>query len=249
MEKRELIEKPKYYGAPMSWVENYFQGSLRSFRQKHQQFDLLLIELGRLLKASNKNVYKNLIKFIDGEAEPNWISPTHSMFTVFIKLYNYHLSAEEAFDYIEECNKVYYEMYHAEYEFERVSDYSIRHSRWDGNPKDFLEVVVIPKKEIENEDKRYWFDVTTSSLVSDEYVMYMPDVKIEARGKKDSLLEDTLCLLENYQHRILYKKVFDAAIDGLIDKGIFVLDDEYEKYDNKFRQFKVVGGLIEKLSA
>ena len=80
---REWIHKPVFNGAPVSWAQKYFRGRLEKFREEHKQFDEFLIEIGKLIKVENNQDFDNITKFIDGEAETNWVSPRNTLYTKF----------------------------------------------------------------------------------------------------------------------------------------------------------------------
>ena len=202
IEKKEIIEKPIYHGAPLSWVDKYFKNSFESFRKKHPQFDKFLIETKEILIKKGKNKYQNLIKFTSGDVKPNYISPSEFMFKLFIKLYNYHFSSIEAYRYIDKCYKSYKDMCNKKYKLNYILETFNKRSRYDGKDKDFIVVSVIPIKEVDN--NRLSFNITTSTFVELDDVLQNPDVNIEVCSENKNLLNDALCLFEYYQDNNLY---------------------------------------------
>ena len=218
---REWVHKPVFHGAPISWAREYFRGRLNQFRKEHKQFDNFLIEINKLLKSKNDPDFINLEKFIDGEAETNWVSPRNTMFDAFIKLFNLCLSPKQAFEYIEECCDLYKEMFEKEYMLCGDQRLSIRRSSWDGYKDKFISFSVKPTSESKNWEYEYWFDITTSSKIIEEYtndiIAHVHKIKLMTSFEK---LEDALLLFEYYQNKGLLRKVFNTGIKDLEDKGV-----------------------------
>ena len=233
---REIISKPVFYGAPLSWVTRYFRNRFASFRKEHLEFDTFLKELNVLLKQENNDAYQNIIKLIDGVGDANWISPKYSLFDVLIRIYNLCLSSNQAYEYIRNCYSLYLDMLNRDYELDGSIEYSIRRSRWDGKDRHFLEVTLYPV----NRDG-YHFNITLSDLVIEDYIMFMPDVDINIKGETDTY-QDTLSLFENYQSCDLYNKLFSLTLNSLINKGIFLLDKAYEKVGYLCKEYIVSKG-------
>lgn len=223
MEKRtrEWIRKPVFHGAPISWAQKYFQGRLEKFRKDHKQFDEFLIKINKLIKAENNSDLQNIEKFIDGDGEVNWISPRQSLFDIFIKLFNLCLSPKQAFNYIVECHSIYKKMSNMDYQLCGGVELSIRRSNWDGKESKFISFSVKPKKESIDFDYEYWFDITVSLKIIEEH---LNDIKTHINQFdlrwQDEKLEDTLMLFEYYQNKGLLRKVFEAGIEELKEKGI-----------------------------
>ena len=220
---REIIYKPVFKGAPLSWVTKYFRNRFMSFRKEHLEFDTFLKELVVYLKQDNIEAYQNIILLIEDKGEPNWISPKDSLFDVLIRIYNLCLSSKQAYEYIKNCYSLYLAMLDSDYKLDNYIEHSIRRSRWDGKNRNFVEVSISPV----NRDN-FHFNITTSDFITDDYIMFMPDVYIEVKGDTDLYL-DTLSLFENYQSCQLYNKLFKTVISSLTNLGVFTLDKTYEK--------------------
>ena len=219
---REWIHKPYPLGAPLANARKFFRFRLERFREEHKQFDEFLIEIGKLIKAENNHDFNNIAKFIDGEAETNWVSPRNTMFDAFIKLYNLCLSPKQAFDYINKCLAKYKEMLGFDYELCGNLELSIRRSRWDGRENKFISFVVKPNIElISYLNCQYWFEITTSlTIVEDRYNDVTTHVhEFELRCKHE-IVEDALMLFEYHQNNVLLRKVFESGIKELTDKKI-----------------------------
>lgn len=230
---REIIYKPVFKGAPMSWVTKYFRNRFISFRKEHIEFDAFLKELVVYLKQDNNSAYQNIILLIEDKGEPNWISPKDSLFDVLIRIYNLCLSAKQAYEYIKNCYSLYLDMLDSDYKLDSSVEHSIRRSRWDGKNRNFVETFVSPV----NRDN-FHFNITTSDLIIDDYIMFMPDVYIEVKGDTDLYL-DALSLFENYQSCQLYNKLFDITVSTLTNLGVFTLDKTYEKVGLTCYEYKI----------
>ena len=219
--EREWIHKPVFHGAPVSWAEKYFRGRLKNFREEHKEFDGFLIDLFDYLKNEQDGDYKNLRLFIEGQSETNWISPAGGLFDIFIKLFNLCLSPEQAFNYIKQCHEWYLFMLNADYKISDKPEFSIRKSTWDGINTKFVSVNVLPKEEPENWDYYYWFRISSSlTVIEDSFndvSCHVDKIKLVCGHEK---LHDALMLFSNHQNKPLLKKVFNTAINSLIDSGL-----------------------------
>lgn len=219
---REWIEKPVFYGAPLSWVKEYFQGRLIDFRRKHHEFDEFLNELGELLEKENNQDYRNIIRFIKGDTEPNWVTSNRSLFNIMIKLYNLCLSPKQAYEYIKECQRIYRTMVDNIYELDDSFKISIRRSRWNGKARKFINCSLSPKNKINDRDYYWWFDIAFSDFVYDDHfndIDLQCDVSVEIRSGKD-IFKDALSLFDYHQRKEFRRKLFYKAIDEFLNEGI-----------------------------
>lgn len=228
---REWIHRPVFHGAPISWAKEYFQSRLKQFRKEHNQFDDFLIEINRLMKAEHNKDFTNLEKFIDGEAETNWISPRKTMFDAFVKLFNLCLSPQQAFNYIKGCLLLYREMLENEYTLCVEPKLSIRGSSWNGCEYKFITFSVKPKNKLKRWDNEYWFNITTDLQIIEEYsndiIIHLDEFRLIASFEQ---LEDTLMLFEYHQNKGLLRKVFNAGIKELKTKGVIKEVDQEDFY-------------------
>ena len=223
--KREWIHKFTYSGAPILWANVYFNNRLKAFREEHQEFDIFLNELGILIKEENKEYYSNILKFIDGKSQTNWISTSNSLLDMFIKLYNLCLSPRQALNYIKKCYKAYRYMNKLTYQLPETYEVLIKRSNYDGKARKFINLYVSYERKDKLEAERFWFDVTIESLIinCDGWdICTRPDIDVKIKGDKE-LYEDALMLFEYHQNKTFLKtKIFDFVLKGLIDKGAFI---------------------------
>ena len=217
---REWIHKPVFDGAPLSWTQRYFQGKLKEFRKEHKQFDRFLIGINKLMQAENDDDFANIEKFINGQAEANWIASEDSLFSVLIKLFNLCLSPRQAFAYIKECLAKYKEMVGTDYRLFGDAKLSIRRDQWDGKESKFISFIVEPSAEPEDSDYRYWFCITVSLKIIEGYVFdareFTDEFELKCRREE---LKDALMLFEYHQCKGLLRKVFEAGIKQLEERG------------------------------
>ena len=218
---REWIHKPVFHGAPVSWAREYFRGRLKKFRNDHKEFDAFLIDLYSYLKDEKEPDYKNLCLFIEGESETNWISPDGGLFDIFIKLFNLCLSPEQAFEYIKKCHQWYLFLLGAKYKISNKPEFSIRKNALDGKNVSFVDIDVFPKDEPDDWDYYYWFHISTSLTIVEDYYNYITchvnEIRLVCNRKE---LEDVLMLFVNHQNKPLLRSVFNTAIKELADNGL-----------------------------
>ena len=219
--KRKIIHKLTFQGVPLSWAREYILGRFKSYRKDNPEFDVFLDEIGELLKAEKNDDYANLIKLINNEGEGNWITPSKSMLTAFVKLYNLCLSPKQAFAYIKKCLTEYKKMSNNTYQLCDKPQLSIRRSRWDGRESKFISFSVKPKTVSKNWDYIYWFDITTSLKMIEDCVNDITTHVDEfiLRCHND-MLEDALMLFEYHQNKNFLRKVFETGIKELVKQGI-----------------------------
>ena len=222
--KRKIIHKPTFNGVPISWARTYLIGRLKSFRKENPEFDTFLNEISELIKDEKSDDYSNLIKFINNEGEGNWISPSESMLTVFVKLYNLCLSPTQAAKYIKECHDTYLKMLKRTYKLGEEYEIFIKRSRWNSDPCSFINVHLTPYKDSKTIDYSYWCDITFSTLIlNDNEPLFEPDLKIVVKGDYGKF-NDALQLFEYYQdkknQKTVLKSILSSALTELKQKGI-----------------------------
>jgi len=218
--KREWLVKPFNNGAPISRAREYFRSQLAKFRQVHPEFDFFLKQIGIILKKENNTEYKNLILFIDGFPETNWVSPSNSMFSVFIKLFNWCLSPSQASTYIKQCLFVYKRITNNNYCLGENYGISIARCRYDGQVRKFLTCTMLPNQSFNNYEDWYWFGVTFTTLLVDDGlndIDLISDLSIDIKGKTE-ILEDSLTLFNRYQKKNFYRKLIWETIKQLEEK-------------------------------
>ena len=219
--KREWIHKPIFSGGPASFAQKYFREILSEFRNEHKEFGEFLFEIGKLLKAENKDDFKNIEKFIDNEAEVNWIAPNNSLFDVFIKLFNLCLSPKQALLYINECLIRYKTMMDVDFHLDLNEEptFIIGISNRNGKVCKMIRFIVEPK--LDEANLEYHFEIATSlDVVEDrknDVTSHVDDFSLKCQDEKTN---DALMLFEYHQDRGLLRKVFDAGIKELESKNI-----------------------------
>ena len=234
---RVWLHKPLIHSVPVSAVRIYLNQRLAKLRKEYSEFDSFLIEVGELLKKENNNDYLNIIRLIEGDAESNWISPSKSLLTVLIKLFNLCLSPKQAVNYIKECYQLYCFMNTTTYRIDDEYEVSIRRSRWDSKPRKFINILVIPNQQIDNWDNYYWFNITFSDLVIEDYVndiVCQCDTTFEIRNGQEKF-EDTLMLFVYYQYKDLLRNIFNTVIKRLKKLGIIKLVSKDKEYESSYQ--------------
>lgn len=211
---RPLLEAPAYHSVPASWVTKYLQSKVEEYRHNNPLFDEYLSKTHEEIVGRDLSYCGNVLIFLEGKGEANWISPSKSLFKTFIKLFNYDFSVKQTVDYIEKCHEEYDFLLNNEL---KVSDtYSIftKTCSWDGNTRDFVNLSLEPVK-ASNKDC-YWINVDICSL---QDVLGDPDHfgdnKIEFKSDK-AIYEDALVLFDYYQGSTFLNKCLKFAISKLI---------------------------------
>lgn len=227
---REIIYKKHFYPGPTWKLEENFRQHLVDFREEHKKFDEFLIGLGEILKAENNDEYSNLIKFIDGKPRGNWVASKISMITVFIKLYNLCLSPKQAFEYIKECNDLYNEMCHCDYELTGSTELFVMedcHLHKESKYLTFTVVQVAPR--FSDPLKHIPVTITLTfrlrefemiTCTNDILSYFLGILKFETHSNSEKAM-DALLLFDNYQNnRGLLKYIFMSGIIQLEEKGM-----------------------------
>ena len=116
---------------------------LRMFRSEHPDFDKFLIVIGDSLSKDNDYDFKNIIKFINDQADGNWISDSRSIFGTMVKLYNLCLSPKQAVNYIKQCYNLYQFMLNTDYHLYNTYQVLIRRDHFDGKARKFINIFSI----------------------------------------------------------------------------------------------------------
>ena len=231
--ERELLRKPAFKGGPLSRLNEYFKGRLSQFRNEHSDFDIFLKEIGELLKKENNKEFNNLILFIDGEPDTNWVCASNSIFDGFIKLYNLGYSSKEAFEYIKQCLDAYLHATQIKYHLEGNYEISYMVSRWDGLPHRFIKLSTFPSYKDLNSNCLSRIDITFSELVDDDGVNdidVMADIEIGYICSND-IVNDAFIFFNNAQNKIFFRKTFWDVINQLKEKSII---KELEIYNEEW---------------
>lgn len=217
---RPLLLEPIYHGAPMSWVQNYFRGKLSGFRKNNPEFDGFLKGIEKIITTRKLSYCNNILLFLKGEAEANWVSPKNSLFRMFIKLFNYDFSSRQAVDYIEKCHDVYLFLLNNELELSNQYEVFSKRNRWDGNTIDFLEISLSPIEETKDIDDYYFIDLIFASYQErGRDVDCLCDTEIIIRSGRD-IYEDSLKLFDYYQGNKYLNSVLSFATKELLNKKI-----------------------------
>ena len=233
--KREFIEKPLILGVPPSRATEYLQGRLSIFRKEHSDFDEFLKKVRIHLKNSKEAYYENLIKFLDGKSEANWISPRGTIFDTMIKIYNRCLSPKQAFEYIEKSRKLYTRMTSIDYELDNSFNIYTKTSRWDRKERKFIDCTLLSNKNPVNPEYSWSFDITFSDFIvvdSINDITAHADISIEVVSHKN-IYKDAFALFDNYQNREFKRKLLDSTISAFISNGVIKSKEkiQIEHYD------------------
>lgn len=217
---RPLLLKPVFHGAPISWARKFFQQQLEKYRQANPDFDSFLKGVEQIIWDRYEPYYFNILKFLRGEAETNWVSPSNSLLEMFVKLYNYDFSSRQAVNYIKTCHKIY--DYLLSNKLKLANEYQIitKTCRWDGISRDFLDVDLVPASKLENQDDYYWIHITFCPLQGiEDSPDDFNDTEIELRSGRD-IYEDALCLFDRYQGSRFFNQCLDLAIVELLKHNL-----------------------------
>ena len=226
--KREVLQAPIIRGGAVSWIRRYIKDKLDGFRKEHEEFDLFLKEIRKLINDNYDEDYAHIAAYIDSE---EYINGCMDLCNMFVDLFNMDLSPKQAFDYIQKCHSLYVLIRSSNYLLDKEYEISVRRSRWDGKPRKFITVDLVPKKKLPNWDDHYWFRITFSSLVIEDhfnYITLQADTTIKIINNQ-SKFENALRLFEYYQDREFLRSLFETAVEQLIDKKII---KEVERYNH-----------------
>lgn len=226
--KREILQAPIFHGAPASRVSEYIKGRLDSFRKEHLKFDLFLKEIKQLILDDYNDDYADIVTYIESNKP---VRSNRSLCGVFVDLFNMDLSPKQSFDYIQKCHNLYVFIKNSNYLIDEEYEISVRRSRWDGKPRKFITIDLVPKKKLPDWDDHYWFRITFSSLVIEDhfnYITLQADTTIKIINSQ-SKFENALRLFEYNQDKEFLRSLFETAVEQLIDKKII---KEVERYNH-----------------
>ena len=213
---RPFLLEPVYHGAPISWARKYFRGKLSGFRRENIEFDEFLKGVEKIIVERKLDYCKNILLFLKGEAEANWVSPKKSLFRMFIKLYNYDFSSKQAVDYIEKCHDTYLLLLNNKLKLSNEYEVYSKRSRWDGNTIDYLEISLSPIKELKDWDDHYFIDLEFGSFQErGRDVDYSCNTEITLRSAR-AIYEDALILFDYYQGNKYLNSVLKFATSELL---------------------------------
>lgn len=244
---RSFLEEPHYSGCPcISNSRRYFRSKLEEFRKNNTEFDVFLKGIEQEIINRKITYCDNILLFIKGEAETNWISPSRSLFRALIKLYNYDFSAKQAVDHIERCHISYQRLLNDKLEMNNEYEIFTTRSRWDSSIKDFVELSLSPKRENTHEYKPYFIRVTFCSLQVDlgsyPYNSYPTcDNKIDLIADESSY-DDAISLFDYCNGNRFARRVMDVAIKELIKNkiiGEYPIDAESALSKTPLRLYQV----------
>lgn len=217
---RPFILEPVYHGAPASWSEKYFQGKLKEYRQNHPEFDEYLIDIEAILRQRKILYYANILKFLNGEAKTNWVSPANSLLRTFIKFFNYDFSAKQTVDYINKCHQAYVQLLNNDLTISKEYEIVSKRCRWDGNTRDYINLSLSPVKYPENPDDYYWVDISFCSL---QEMNCDPDCfgdnEIILRSGRN-IYKDALYLFDYHQGSKFLHKCLELVISELLKNDL-----------------------------
>ena len=219
---RPFIKAPFFCGAPMNHYKEYFVARLKEYRKQNPIFDSFLKEIEKIIVKDGSGVYKNILMFLKGEPEPNYVSPNKSVFRLFIKLYNYDFSPQQAFNYIESCYFLYFKMLNTRYKLSNRYEVFSQRTRWDGSTRDFLKISLEKTDKIHYDSEIYSLELTFCSLQeTNQELGFASDTSLKIISHEDKY-EDALILFDYYQGEKYLKGVLSRAVSDLLDKGIIV---------------------------
>ena len=212
---RPFLLSPIYHGGPLSWMEKYFRGRLKVFREENPDFNEFLKEVEQEINDRKLSFCGNILSFLQGKAKPNWVCTKKSLLHMFVKLYNYDFSASQTVDYIGKCHNAYTYLFNTKLKISNEYSISTINTRWDFSARDCLEITLSPIIEPKDLNDSFFIRVTLCSLTErDTDVDYQCDTKVELKAFKE-IYEDALILFDYYQGNKLLNSVLKFTIDSL----------------------------------
>lgn len=220
MRTRPFLLQPIYQGGPLNSLERYFRNELKQYREENKEFDEFLNDIKNVIFARELDYCENILLFIDGEPKVNWVCTKNSLFSIFVKLFNYDFSAEQAVNHICECYQVYKHIMTTEYKLDKEYKIYQKKTRWDGSTRDYININLTPNDQLDNGDY-YWVNVDFCSLQdSNQNKEHLCDTEINIRCGRD-IFNDALALFNNYQNgNPLNQKILAVLIKGLLNRRI-----------------------------
>ena len=228
--KREVLQAPIIRGGAVSWIRRYIKDKIDGFRKEHEEFDLFLKEIRKLINDNYDEDYAHIAAYIDSE---EYINGCMDLCNMFVDLFNLDLSPRQAFDYMQKCHDLYIFIKNANYLLGNDYEISFRASRSHGGPRKYITVTLSPKIELPDWDDHYWFRIIFSSIIVKDHIgdiAFNSDRKIEIINCQ-SKFEHALRLFEYNQGKNLFNRLLETAVQQLIDKKII---KELEKYNHSW---------------
>ena len=206
---RPLIEKERINGGPLSCMKLYCNHRLKSYREKHKEFDQFLLDVEKCIKAKELSYCGNIIKFINYEGETNWIAPNNNIFQALVTLYNYDFSSEQAVEYIKECYSIYQkllcESYRVNPQYEIIVEKSTYSGQYINHYKYWVHLEDIYQPEPCFKVK-YMNEIPKQKSLLNYYI----DLNVELRSE-EGIYGLILMLFENYQGCKLKTHIYECV--------------------------------------
>lgn len=243
---RPFLLPPIYHGGPLSWIEKYFRGRLKVFRDENPDFNEYLKEVEQEINDRKLSFCENILLFLQGKTKPNWVCTKKSLLHMFVKLYNYDFSASQTVDYIGKCHNAYNYLLKTELKLSNEYSISIINTRWDFSARDCLKITLSPVIEPNNSDDSFFIRVNLCSITErDTDVDYQSDTKVELIADKE-IYEDALILFDYYQGNKYLNNALKFVIDSLIKYGV-IRKVEHLEYVDCYKFKKPLSSRIEML--
>ena len=221
--QREWLPPLAITGLPWFRASSYVNSRLKQYREEHPDFNLYLIELERLIKDRNpNNDYKSIVHLLENNI--CWIDK--SFINIFIKLYNLCLSPKQTLDYIDDCYNRYLFIKNNTYHLSDYFEVYIRKCSWDAKTRKFIEIVLLPDKQIDREANYYHFKLTIPSLLlSSSSGLYVDryDAKIELVNNSPNQFDDALVFFKHWDEKTLTRALFTDCVRQLEEQSIIKL--------------------------
>ena len=221
--QREWLPPLVITGLPWFRASSYVNSRLKQFREEHSDFNLYLTELERLIKGRIPNEdYKPIVHLL----ENNICFIDKDFINLFVKLYNLCLSPKQTLDYIDDCHDLYLFIKNNTYHLSDYFEVYIKKCSWDAKTRKFIEIVLLPEKQIDREANYYHFKLTIPSLLlsnsSGPYVDQY-DAKIELINNAQNSFNDALMLFKNCDEKTLTRILFADCVKQLEERDIIKL--------------------------
>ncbi len=220
------LTRPVHGSLQAEYHKNYFKHLFSWYKKTQKDFCNFLVDINYLLKQENNNDYLNLIMFLEGNPNVDWISYKGSLFDVFSRMFENKKTPLMTVEYIKECNAIHKAIINSNYKLSDEYIISNKISAWDGRIKTFITCQFKPTKPVFNYD--FFFEISSGSLIIDDKnsdITASKDISIEVKSKED-IIDDSLSLFECSSNNPFYKKLFWDAIEQLalipcMNRGIY----------------------------
>ena len=226
--KRKLMYVDIYSGGITYDYKKFIKGKLDNIRKEHEEFDLFLKEIRKLIGNNYNKDYTDIVTFLESK---KYVRSCREICDAFVDIFNMDLSPKQALDYIQECHKLFCFIRDSEYRLSDSYEISVRRSRWDGKPRKFMKISFAPNKCLPDWDDGYWFYITFGSLIIEDHLNCIKlqndtEIKIVNPQRK---FEHALKLFEYGRKKEFLRHLFENAVAQLIDKKII---KEVERYNH-----------------